>query len=190
MKRKVNYNDVTNFILPLCGKMRAFYEPYLINAYTHDSELEYHESYEDSIFILMKFSGDRRFQNIEDSLSEDGCIYYDIEGGSFVMFISKIRPCFIDDYKKILQGKYSEISDPAKRCILGSVSKKSCIKDIFEKSEKIKRHWENKFNIKGSRASVYIPEGNEVWPLFNKEKTVFNKKQILRYKISNLKQRV
>ena len=114
MRKDKKYSLTTIFALPLCGHMRSFYEPYLVNAYLRDKDVE---GYLDHVFILLKYKGDKRFIDIEESLSKDDAIFYDLENGSYVMYIRKIKDCFLEDFEKFKNGRYSEFSKAAKRAI-------------------------------------------------------------------------
>ena len=62
-----------------------------------------------------------------------------------------------------------------KELLKASAHPKSSVPLVFSKSQKVKEHWENKFNIKGSVASVYIEDDMEVWPIVDMSKESFNK---------------
>ena len=175
MKKK-GYNLTTVFALPLCGQMRSFYEPYLINAYLRDDSADIEP--EDSIFIVLKYRGDARFDNIEKILDSNDAISYDLYGGSYVVFVNKIKDCFINDFKLFKKGLYSKFSQPAKRAVKASSDKKSLISLVFDKSPKAKDHWEKKFNIPYSPASVNISSEMEAWPILNIEKETFYKERL------------
>jgi len=176
MKKKGKYNLTTIFALPLCGHMRAFYEPFLIDAYIKDNSIEKYSEYH--IFIVLKYNGNKGFMNLEKILNENGAVSYDLYGGEYVVFIREIKDCFKDDFEAFKEGRYSDYSDPGQRAIKASVDKKSSVPLIFKKSPKVKSHWENKWNIPGSSACVYIEDGMEVWPILDIEKETFYKNKL------------
>jgi hypothetical protein len=71
---------------------------------------------------------------------------------------------FIADYKKIMQSKYSEISEIAKEVILyfWQEDKESYLYSVLYKTNKILDYWSTK-----SGKTIYPQKDKEYWPKFN-----------------------
>lgn len=76
----------------------------------------------------------------------------------------KIPQEYLDDYRKILKGQYSQITDKSKNIIIKfwKESKKSYLYSILYRTDKILKYWSNKTN----RIITASPD-KEYWPPFN-----------------------
>jgi hypothetical protein len=163
----------TEFILPLLGYTKKYYEPYLINAYLGDYDFNGYDA--NRIYIVMSnHNMDTKHARIEDSIkSLCGFIdYYDIFEGRISVFIVEIPEEHIEDYKHFLNGSYSKFSQDAQIKIVKGRSETSSMPHIFKKSETLKIYWEN-------RIGAEIPKDAEVWPILNIDHEIFVKERLL-----------
>jgi hypothetical protein len=91
------------------------------------------------------------------------------------MFVLEVMPQFKADYSLIIDGKYSQISDKAKKLIIQGREEtisptgkrsKSTIAQVLTKDISLKEFWEKRIGTK--------LEDQEVWSKMNVEKEVFN----------------
>jgi hypothetical protein len=141
--RQVKTTKTTDFLLPLLGKSKTWYAPLLINAYLSDTGIN--NKYPNSISILIQFSGNAKFDVINNTLRDMDTFIdsYDILDGKFTMFIVGLPERFIEDYSLMLKGKYSKISKEAKDLLLIGRGSKSPMPYILRKDSKLRAHWES-----------------------------------------------
>ena len=188
------------FIVPLCFSPddHKVLGKWFINAslWDEDTSEVYKEGY---LFILLKtnakifdqYKTGKFVYNVKVKPTyEEFCAYlrtlknyigdYSILSQYFDMFIYKIPEKWEQDYKYFLQGSYSKMSKEAQLVIIRSKSKntlKIVLRDIFQKSPKLKAYWEDK-------TDADIPEDAEVWPKPEKTGEVFSNKIEQALKIS------
>lgn len=162
----VKTTKTTDFLLPLLGKSKTWYAPLLVNAYLSDSGVNI--KHPNSISVLIKFSGNIKFDIIADYLKDlDTYIdSYDIIDGQFVMFVIGIPDEFLEDYFLILKGKYSEISQQAKTLLLQGRGTQSPMPFILRKDEQLKQHWEETLSTRLGDL--------DVWSIFEIEEEIFD----------------
>ena len=146
-----------DFVLPLTGYSRSELSPYLINAYLGDVDLLDWDTNSPDIFVLLKFSGDINFYNLEKSLEKHDMFNtsYSLLRGEFIMFVFTLTK-FKQDLKLFRKGKYSKFSQPAKTLILRNRSANSPMKSVLFKEESLREYWEN-------RLDAVLPENSELW---------------------------
>lgn len=152
---KNEYNKTSNFILPLVGYSFNFFKPFLYDAYIHDSRIS--RKYPYCVYILLKFSGDKSYATVEKTLLDNvRCkTQYDIHGGTYVMFVLECEKKFKKDYSLLVSGKYSEVSDEAKKLILlgrntikgkDGKTEMSIVHKVLHKDEQLRKFWEKRIN--------------------------------------------
>jgi len=158
MKKNRNWNLTTSFLLPLLGWRRQVYQPYLVNAYIRHEGVPHFTK--DHLFVLLDWSDEDRFKKLDSVLSSHEShvsTYEPDKEGLFVMHVFKFRDIVLDDYRKFLEGKYSQISPQSKRLILTSAKANGTTDKILRKSSELKEYQEDKM---GSKLSTE----DEVWP--------------------------
>lgn len=169
----IKATKTTDFILPLFGFTKKYYEPYLVNAYLGDVDINGYEEYK-IYLVLSNHNMDTKHARIENSIKDlpEFVDYYDVLDGKMSVFILNIPEEFRVDYIHFMNGKYSLFSEQAQIKVLKGRSETSSMPHIFKKSVELKKYWENK---SGSE----IPESAEVWPILDLKNEIFNKKQFI-----------
>lgn len=159
------YNKTTDFILPLLGKNRLFYEPYLIDCYLKDESGLNGQYY---FYVLLKYYGDKRFSEIEKYLAEHNSFRgsYDLRGGEYVMYILEIGEEFKDDFLNFLLGKYSLYSPEAQKLVRAGKKSDNPIHGVFEKAAALRAYWEELLKCA-------LPKKAEVWGIVEQDKEIF-----------------
>ena len=139
----IKSNKATTFILPMLGYGRNYYEPFIVNCYVGDGqrpELDNH------IFILMRFSADVKYGWIERAMDSHPNFKtkYDLDNGTYVMFVFEIPTKFKKDYTLFNDGKYSKFSVALKNetLKLNELGPDSNAAAAFTKGSKLKKYWE------------------------------------------------
>jgi len=158
---------ITNlFLVPTIGVNReALRENNFINAYIEDGSLEI--QYPDCIYLLFRVENKAKFRKFLDeerdrtqSLIED----YDYSDG-YTVVVYALDMKWYEDFEIIKTGKYSQTSKNfqalfprvTKIKIDGKHRDELCLQfRIFNKTQDLIDHWENKFNIT-------FGEDDEVW---------------------------
>ena len=127
------------------------------------------------IFVLLKYYGNRQFMDMEKEIESNKYFKtsYDVYEGLYIMFVFTISPSFKPDYDRFLNGKYSQLSDPAKIRIMRHRSPNSPMPLILDKDSSLKIYWEEKLR-------VTLSSNDEVWPILNKDEELFNKDEFKR----------
>lgn len=164
----------SNFILPFIVKSRKdiSFDKYLINCYV-GNELE--NDYGKFIYIQLRYKPTLELENIEKMLIEnENFISSKNTDKQYTLYKFKIPEEFKNDYKLLLEGKYSKISDEAKLRILyfHNSDKNSKIFQILHKSKELKLFLENEFQEK-------LPDNAELHGIMIPEEETFSKEHIL-----------
>lgn len=166
-KITVKETKTSNFILPLLGFPKLFYQPFLVNAYLNNTDVNINNSY--AIHVLVRFYSSPSYINLEEGIRDMDTYIdsYDLFGGKYIMFIIEIPDEFKPDFNKVISGKYSELSREAKRLILKGRPASSSMPQVLSKSSELKEYWEKKLGTS---------LGNqEVWPILNLRDEIFIK---------------
>ena len=168
----VKLNKTLNFLFPLTGYVRSDFDPYLVNAYLGDRELNDWDLSSPDIFILTRYYGNNQFMKMEKALETNKYFKtsYDLFKGTYIMFVFTISPSFKSDYDKFILGKYSEFSDPAKIRLMRDRSPTSAMPLILDKDKSLKLHWETKIGVE-------LDDDAEVWPILNEDDEFFNRNE-------------
>lgn len=163
-KIKIKETKTSNFILPLLGYPKLFYQPFLVNAYLNTSIYDIYK-----INILVRFYASTSFVNLEEGIkSMDTYIdSYDLYEGRYIMFMVEIPDKFKADFDKVLEGKYSKLSKEAKRLILKGRDATSSMPKVLSKDKSLKSYWET---LLGTSIG-----DQEVWPKLELSQEVFIK---------------
>tara|TARA_R100000406_G_scaffold41208_1_gene27546 strand:+ start:65 stop:649 length:585 start_codon:yes stop_codon:yes gene_type:complete len=167
---KVKPTKTLDFLFPLTGYDKVDLNPYLVNAYLGDIAMLDWDLESPDVFVLMRFYGNRHFMRLEKMLENDKYFKtsYELYQGKYIMFVFTISPSFLVDYKRFIEGKYSQFSDPAKIRIMRHRTKDSPMPLILDKDNSLKIYWENRLNVK-------LSSDDEVWPILNKNDEYFDR---------------
>jgi hypothetical protein len=171
IREEVKPNKTLDFIFPLIGYSKAELAPLLVNAYLGDVDLYDWDLASPDVFILMRYRGDLNWIKLEKRFEEDKNFKtsYSLYDGRYIMFVFTIASKFINDFNKVLKGKYSELSDPAKILIMRHRSPRSSMSKILVKDKSLKEYWENKIQSP-------LPNNSEVWPILERKDELFDKR--------------
>ena len=162
----------TLFVLPMLGGERKlyFYDNLLINCFIG---LPDHEG---CIALLYRWSGDPLFDKFEKALKKFSNYITDYvpdKHSELIMFVFDVPKKHIKNYKKFLNGKYSELSAEYKENTLKfhGLDITSQLGQILFQSEKRRIKLENTLNVK-------LSEDAELYSILD-EKEKFNPKYYL-----------
>jgi hypothetical protein len=153
-------------ISPYLSLQNKFKNTYLFNA-------EEDIIYENSLQVLFHPTNIAWFNTFIMNEEERGAIIldeFDYPTGEIIL-VYRLPAAFDKDYKILLEGKYSKVSDKFKALFGKSVKKEG--KDllslqwlIFNKHKYLKSYWEQEFN------TIFTPE-QEYWGLYDIERETF-----------------
>lgn len=169
----MRWTKTADFLLPLLGRSKVFFEEYLENAYLCDLDVDKDIPY--SIYTVLKFDGSKTsyFSELESFLvNHKGFQFsYDIYHGKYVVFCNQISPMFKADYDLIMLGRYSKICQTAKDLLLKG-RQKPYMRMILDRDSALKIYQENK-------TGCTIADDAEVWGRFEPYKEYFDKTKLL-----------
>lgn len=171
---QIKATKTTDFILPLLGFTKKYYEPFLVNAYLGDVDLKGYDK--DKIYIVISnHNMNTKHMRIEDGIKNlpQFVDYYDILDGKMSVFIMNLPEEFNGDYDHFMKGNYSKFSQEAQIAVIKGRSEKSSMPHIFKKSEKLKQYWEEK-------AGSELPPNAEVWPVLTLENELLNRRKFIK----------
>ncbi len=147
--------------------LNAFLEDKCITKYQSNDDITYVfvvlRTYQDVDFATF-LSTIRAFTNYVDDYDNKECLIV-------VFSVPKERT---EDFKLVLDGKYSELSTDGKRLILANnfySGKPFTLPLILNKAQTLKDSWEERLSNPGSPANLY---DQEVWPIINRHKEVLS----------------
>lgn len=170
MSQKKLYNLTTNFLLPLTGWQRKLFQPYLINAYIKHEGIDAFDEDGNYVYVLMRWSADEDYKKVYDTLVNcpNHISEYDPDQSGFlVMHVFRLSREFDKDYKLYLEGKYSQMSDKAKKLIRISCIPGGVTSQILDKDNRLKQWTES---IIGETLS----NEDEVWSSIQDEHLIGN----------------
>lgn len=171
--KDIKATKTTDFMLPLLGFTKKYYEPFLVNAYLGDKKLG-GISPEQILLLLSNHKMDLRYVRIEKALRtlSDYIDYYDVLDTRMSIFVFNMPVDFLDEYHYFVQGKYSKFSEEAQIKIIKGRSPQSSMPYIFKKDPILKNYWETKFNSA-------LDTDAEVWPILTLEEEIFDETKFL-----------
>jgi hypothetical protein len=148
-----------------------------LNTYLYDKEIDnYRENY---LFLLVRNYRDVNFDLFYSSIIAYPNYIEDYEVGECIVFIFSIPEKFKKDYNLILEGKYSLISEEAKkRIVLESFYnfEPILIPLILNKDSSLKNYWENKLSYFSKDINSPADLANqEVFPIIDRKKEILSK---------------
>lgn len=185
----VKYTKTSTFLFPLLEIPRSLFSCKVtnstggilmtnrfLNSYLNDqiiSNTEYNEG--PYIYIIVKSNGDLEFESFYDTLTSLENYTEDFEYNDFLIMVFKIPDNYINDYKLLLEGKYSKISDEAKTIIIKhafySGKIRTTITKILTKHPSLKLSWEKRLSV-NTRVDL---KDQEVWGIIEMEKETLTK---------------
>lgn len=212
MKNYIKYTKTSSFLFPLLGIPKSLFNCHItnnynkiimtnrfLNAYLQDNHIDNIYNEGPYVFIVVKPYQDVEFNKFKDTILDYDNYTDEYEKEGFLILIYKILDIYLEDYNKILKGKYSLISNEAKKIILGNSYHKTpnAVAQILTKSKKLKTDWETRLSetgiIKGKyvgMSSIVDLKDQEVWGIIELEKETLNSSilQLLKFKkLRNLK---
>lgn len=178
----INWNISNLFMVPLLniGRNRLSQQGF-IESFLYNGEEEV--SFKNGIYLLFLPGDIKDFNNfIVEERERTTIIEEYAHPGNYMLIAYELPKRFKRDYKLIIEGKYSQLSDAFKKAIPAylKVADNSKIVEIetvqhmiFNKSPELKKHFETMFGVD-------LDDEQELWKIFDKEKETF--------KISNYEQ--
>lgn len=170
--KKAKWNNSTLFLSPMFEsilrgrQLHGFCSLYL-------GDHEHNTQHKNAIYALFKPNFTARYMDFEKKLKRNPlCIdSYDVSHYSWgklrevedhVMFVLEIPKEHLKDYKKFIQGKYSEFSSKYKSKFQRGTNTYA----ITHKSKRMVKYWEDKLD-------VVLPKESEVWSIWNPEEEIY-----------------
>jgi hypothetical protein len=170
-KKKKHFTKTSTFIFPLLNIPRTAFlydkktfgkvdtSSRFINSYLYNTVCEKHNNH---VSIIIDSYRDAEFDNFYIKLSSHDAFVDSYEVDDTLIMVFAIPDDMLDDVTKIIDGKYSTVSNVAKQLIMKHHyfdSQSSVIPMILNKSQALKTEWEN-------RIGCSIGD-NEVWVIMN-----------------------
>jgi hypothetical protein len=184
---EMKYTKTATFLFPLlnisknlfdCNILdnwgRIKYKSRFLNAYLADSNIP---KFNDKgyVFVVCRSYRDLDFERFYSTIQAFPNYVDDYDNKDYVVFVFSIPEEHQEDYKLILEGKYSKISLEAKRLILGNnyFSDKALVLPlILNKAIVLKDHWEKRLS---NPWSIAVLGEQEVWPIISINKEILTK---------------
>lgn len=193
MSQFVKYTKTSTFLFPLlcipkglfhCNVKNSFGKLLMttrfLNSYLVDSDLgneEYNEG--PYVYLVIKPYQDTDFDAFYNTILSYENYVDEYERLGYVIMIFRVPEKLLEDYNKIMDGKYSEISQEARKLIMGNCffsSKPKFIPMILSKSVALKTSWEERLSFVGPDIDSPVDLGDqEVWGIITKDKETLNK---------------
>ncbi len=142
--------------------------------------------YGDHIYLLYRFEGTKEFSSYENYLQRHSWFIGENQIDHYhTLYQFKPDKVFMEDFKLIVKGKYSSISEIAKNRILGfhCVTKDKTLGKILYKDNTLKEELEDKLSSKES--IVRIPEDLDLHDIFNIDDEIYLNKYKIKKEIKN-----
>lgn len=177
--RKISATNL--FITPLLNLGRPnLIKLGFVDAFMKDELREI--EYERSVYLLFKPINIEEFNLFTEEQRESNApIIDEYDYGKWTILVYKLPKKFEDDYEKILQGKFSHVSEEYKKAIpkwyrIGEngayVDKMNIQHMAFEKSDELKKYWKDELDLT-------ITNSDEHWHHYF-EREVLNKETLKR----------
>jgi len=172
IRQNVNPTKTVDFLVPLTGYSKMDLHPYLVNGYLGDTHLLDWDLTSPDIFVLLKYSTAPHYYKLEKKLEEDEYFKtsYSLFHGTYIMYVFTIGVTFIEDFYKFMDGKYSELSQPAKIRIMRHRASTSPMPLVLDKDSSLREYWEQKLN-------AVLPKKSEVWSKVSRDDELFDRDQ-------------
>lgn len=142
-------------MLPLLGKTHSWYGDSLLGVFLGDDNQPELDA-EGRLFLLI--SNVKSGENLILNLRAQPNFVIDYKINDFeTMVVMQITPKFLTDYRKFIIGKYSHLSDEAKKLITDNSVENGTNVKILRRDKELRERWEE-------RIGVTLPEEAEVYP--------------------------
>jgi hypothetical protein len=128
------------------------------------------------VFLVLENYQDVDFGTFYSTITAFPNYVDDYDKGDCLVIIFRVPEENLEDYNLIYNGKYSEVSQEAKKAILGNnfyTGKPFTLPLILNKSSVLKDSWEERLSNPGSEVDL---KDQEVWPILNLKKEELNEK--------------
>lgn len=176
MSRSIKYTKSKTYLLPLLSEvvdLRIKFIPYLLNTYMFDENNKFQECF----YILHDFNfKNPEFTAYEHKLVNNPLFVKQIDIDNKVIYIFKFPEEYLDEYYKLLDSRYSEFGEDAKKLILkfwGEVYSGNSsgvnfllkVKQILYKDEKLRQKIQTNLGVtidKNQELGDHVDPENEI----------------------------
>jgi hypothetical protein len=162
------------YMLPLLGMSVSPYKGDIVNAFLGDEEFP---EYQDHIFVLFRYNGDRDFVKFEAQVEDDPYFEasYDPEK-KYVMKVFKMPPQHADEFATFKVSKYSQLSLETKTRIMAfhHLPQEHPIMDVLHKREAAFQRLEAELNKYPDVSKITIGRNLEASGVIDLAKEVYN----------------
>lgn len=183
IRRFFKNTTTTLFLMPVIGLQRITVDKYgFINAYIRDKNKP---EYEGNIHVLFKPESKEQILNfaLSEAVRTDLLISTYDYSNIYYVFVYRLEKKWEEDYKKIIEGKYSQLSKEYKELIPDKIKVnngkyfrfvRSLQYDILERAEAWRNALENEIG-------VTIDPNSELWNKWNDEKETLDINEIIKH---------
>ena len=200
----VKYTKTTTFLFPLlevpkdlfrCNIKNSFdqviFTTRFLNCYLQDIDLDNSE-YNNGpyIYLIVKAYQDVDFETFYSTILSFSNYIDEYEKDNYIIMVFKVPDENLDDFNKLLQGKYSEVSQKAKTLIMQNnffSGKPYVIPLILNKAKNLKDSWEKRLSNDGiingvdtGIRSMADLRDQQVWPIIDLEKESLTNKTLIK----------
>ena len=188
---RTKFTKTATFLFPLLNIPKSMFEcsikdPWgrlkytnrFINAYCVNSSITKYSNDEDNkyVHVVIENYQDVDFETFYSTITAFPNYVDDYDNQDCMVLIFRVPDEYVEDYNLIMNGKYSEVSQEAKKLILGNnfyTGKPFTLPLILNKSTVLKDSWEERLSNPGSEVDLGT---QEVWPILNIEKEELSNK--------------
>lgn len=168
-------SKTSNFIFPYLGKNRDYFKwnENFVNSFIGTEE---HGDYGTSIYLLYRYDGSINFFAFEKVITEHPWYKETVDTDKYhVLFRFDIPDDFLVDIEKIINGKYSRISEKGKEQILRfhNTTKDKPLGDILYRAESRKKQLEEDLSEPHNGSIIKISESADLLDPFDIEEEIF-----------------
>ena len=200
----VKYTKTTTFLFPLlevpkdlfrCNIKNSFdqviFTTRFLNCYLQDIDLDNSE-YNNGpyIYLIVKAYQDVDFETFYSTILSFSNYIDEYEKDNYIIMVFKVPDENLDDFNRLLQGKYSEVSQKTKTLIMQNnffSGKPYVIPLILNKAKNLKDSWEKRLSNDGiingvdtGIRSMADLRDQQVWPIIDLEKESLTNKTLIK----------
>ena len=200
----VKYTKTTTFLFPLlevpkdlfrCNIKNSFdqviFTTRFLNCYLQDIDLDNSE-YNNGpyIYLIVKAYQDVDFETFYSTILSFSNYIDEYEKDNYIIMVFKVPDENLDDFNRLLQGKYSEVSQKTKTLIMQNnffSGKPYVIPLILNKAKNLKDSWEKRLSNDGiingvdtGIRSMADLKDQQVWPIIDLEKESLTNKTLIK----------
>ena len=168
-------SKTSNFIFPYLGKNREYFKwnENFVNSFIGTEE---DGDYGTSIYLLYRYDGSNSFSIFEKEITEHKWYKETIDTDKFhVLFRFDVPESALSDIDMLIRGKYSRISEEAKRQILSfhNTTKDKPLGDILYRGENRRKQLELELSEPRNGSIIKIDESADLLDPFDIEEEIF-----------------